>query len=153
MTAQLELDRILDAFLGEGPTSCPDRVLDAALADITTTRQRRAWRVPRRYSDMPTPLRLLAAAAILAAAVGGVFVLGSSLRNDAPPTPETTRTSHCRALSARQASPWRSGGVGRSLGRRPTGAFGSPAGRTGSSWSSRCSWKVRTDGEFPMAPS
>ena len=54
MTAQLDIDRLLDDFLGEGTDQLSDHVLDAALGDIETTRQRRAWRVPRRY---PTCLR------------------------------------------------------------------------------------------------
>ena len=82
MTAQLDIDRLLDDFLGDGANGLSDRVLDAALGDIETTRQRRAWRVPRR-SDMPTPLRLLAAAAILAAALGGAFLLGGNLNQTA----------------------------------------------------------------------
>ena len=76
MTAQLDIERVLDDFLAEGASDLSDHVLDAALDDVSTTRQRRAWRVPRRYSDMPTPLRLMAAAAILAAALGGAFLLG-----------------------------------------------------------------------------
>jgi hypothetical protein len=97
MTAQLDIDRLLDDFLGDGARVLSDHVLDAALGDIETTRQRRAWRVPR-TSDMPTPLRLLAAAALLAAAVGGAFLLGGNLKQTTPPEPapspeETTSTN------------------------------------------------------------
>lgn len=87
MTAQLDIDRLLDDFLREGTNRLSDRVFDAALGDIETTRQRRAWRVPRRYSDVPTPIRLLAAAALLAAAVGGAFLLGGNLRQTTQPEP------------------------------------------------------------------
>ena len=75
MTAQLDLERVLDDFLGDGSSELSDHVLDAALNDIARTRQRRALSVPRRFSDMPTPVRLLAAAAILAAgvAIGTMF--------------------------------------------------------------------------------
>jgi hypothetical protein len=86
MTAQLDIDRLLDDFLADGAHQLSDHVLDAALGDIESTRQRRAWRVPRR-SDMPTPLRLLAAAALLAAALGGAFLLGGNLRQTTPPEP------------------------------------------------------------------
>jgi hypothetical protein len=86
MTAQLDIDRLLDDFLVDGAHQLSDHVLDAALGDIETTRQRRAWRVPRR-SDMPTPLRLLAAAALLAAALGGAFLLGGNLNQTTPPEP------------------------------------------------------------------
>jgi hypothetical protein len=92
MTAQLELERILDEFIGEGTNELSDHVLEAALRDTEHIQQRRAWRVPRRYSDMPTPLRLLAAAAIIATAMGGAFLLGGSFRNDATPNPLPTPT-------------------------------------------------------------
>jgi hypothetical protein len=85
MTAQLDIDRVLDDFLADGAHRLSAQVLDAALGDIETTRQRRAWRVPRR-SDMPTPMRLLAAAAILAA-LGGAFLLGGNLKQTTPPEP------------------------------------------------------------------
>ena len=87
MTAQLDIERVLDDFLGDGTDELSDRVLEAALRDTEHIRQRRAHGVPRRFSDMPTPLRLLAAAAILATALGGAFLLGGSLRNDAQLTP------------------------------------------------------------------
>jgi hypothetical protein len=86
MTAQLDLERVLDDFLGDGSSELSDHVLDAALNDIARTRQRRVLSVPRRFSDMPTPVRLLAAAAILAAAMGGAFLLGGTLRNDQSPS-------------------------------------------------------------------
>ena len=86
MTAQLDIDRVLDDFLADGAHRLSAQVLDAALGDIETTRQRRAWRVPRR-PDMPTPMRLLAAAAILAAALGGAFLLGGNLKQTTPPEP------------------------------------------------------------------
>jgi hypothetical protein len=87
MTAQLELERILDDFLAEGADELSDHVLDAALRDTKHIHQRRAWRVSWRYSDMPTPLRLLAAAAILATAMGGAFILGGTLNRQPPPEP------------------------------------------------------------------
>jgi hypothetical protein len=87
MTAQLELERILDEFLGEGTDELSDHVLEAALGDVTHTQQRRAWRVPRRFSDMPTPVRLLAVAAVLAAALGGAFILGGTLTRESTPEP------------------------------------------------------------------
>jgi hypothetical protein len=87
MTAQLDIERVLDDFLGDGTNELSDHVLDAALRDVSTTRQRRAQRVPRRFSDMPTPVRLLAAAAILATALGGAFLLGGTINRQTTPEP------------------------------------------------------------------
>ena len=65
MTAQkLDLDRVLDDFLADSTQgSCRIACSTLALGDIEThPSSGGAWRVPRR-SDMPVPLRLLAAAA------------------------------------------------------------------------------------------
>ena len=42
MTTDGHLDRVLDRWLSEGPSIVPDRVIDAALAEVPTTRQRGA---------------------------------------------------------------------------------------------------------------
>jgi Galactose oxidase, central domain/Kelch motif len=75
MTDQRELDRVLDAFLLEGTDEVADRVIDAALDQIDHTRQRRALRMPRRFSTMTMPIRLAAAAVIGVLAVGGALYL------------------------------------------------------------------------------
>ena len=75
MTDQREIDRVLDAFLAEGTGEVADRVIDAALDQIDHTRQRRALRMPRRFSTMTMPIRLAAAAVIGVLAVGGALYL------------------------------------------------------------------------------
>src|SRR5262245_15084180 len=87
MTAQLELERILDDFLVACADALADHLRDAALRDTKHVPQRRVTRVSRRYSDMPTPLRLLAAAAILATALGGAFILGGTINRQTTPEP------------------------------------------------------------------
>ena len=93
MTAQLDIERVLDDFLADSADELSDRVLEAALHDTERIRQRRAWRTPRRFSDMTTPVRLVAAAAIVTAALGGAFLLGGGFRNDATPNPLPTPTA------------------------------------------------------------
>jgi len=93
MTAQFELERILDDFLGEGTDELSADVLEAALLDVRYTDQRRAHPGPRRTEDMSSPLRLLAVAAILVAGVGGAVILGSSVRNDGKK--QSTNTISC----------------------------------------------------------
>jgi Galactose oxidase, central domain/Kelch motif len=75
MTDQREIDRVLDAFFLEGTDEVADRVIDAALDQIDHTRQRRALRMPRRFSTMTMPIRLAAAAVIGVLAVGGALYL------------------------------------------------------------------------------
>jgi hypothetical protein len=71
-------DRIADAFLADGPVVLPDRVLDAAFAEVHRTRQRRVLvRVPRRFPIMNTFAKLaVAAVAVIALGVLGLNVLG-----------------------------------------------------------------------------
>jgi len=75
MIDERELDRLLDAFLGDGANELADRVIDAALDQIDHTAQRRVMRVPRRFHAMPLLTRVAAAAAIGVVAVGGALVL------------------------------------------------------------------------------
>jgi len=73
MTDQRELDRLLGSYFVEGANKLADRVIDAALDQIDHTDQRRALRVPRRFSTMNMSTRIAAAAIIGVLAVGGAF--------------------------------------------------------------------------------
>jgi len=75
MTEQRELDRVLVAFFVEGTGELADRVIDAALDQIDHTRQRRAVRMPWRFSTMKLLTRVAAVAAIGVLAVGGALYL------------------------------------------------------------------------------
>jgi hypothetical protein len=70
MNGRIDAERILDAFLAPEADQLHDRVIDAALAEIARTPQRRALRVPWRFPTMPNYLKLAAAAALVIA-VGG----------------------------------------------------------------------------------
>lgn len=75
MTASRDPDRLIRAFLDEGPVELPDRVYDAVRSDIDRTRQRVVV-VPWRIRDLNSYARLaLAAAAVLVAAVVGINLL------------------------------------------------------------------------------
>jgi hypothetical protein len=92
MTRQLEIEGILDGFLADGAHELADHVLDAALADINKTPQRRSWWPTWRFNEM----NIFAKAAIAAAAVVVVAVLGYNLLpSNGPgvgPTPSPTPT-------------------------------------------------------------
>ncbi len=110
MTSQLELERILDDYLGDGTDELADHVLAAAFLTIDHTRQRRALRVPWRNNSMPTPLRLLVAATLLATALGGAYVLGGlnpNLQVQPPPSPtQTAPSSDPVAIGATPGGTW-----------------------------------------------
>lgn len=65
-------------WLEEDPYGAPDRALDVVLAAFPSIKQRRAWRVPWRVPNMNGMTRYaVAAAAVVAVAVGGLFILNS----------------------------------------------------------------------------
>jgi photosystem II stability/assembly factor-like uncharacterized protein len=112
MTNQRELNGLLDSFFAEGSTELADRVIDAALDQIDHTRQRPALRMPRRFSTMPMPTRLAAAAVIGVLAIGGTLFLvqrGQPAIGGPSPTPSAGASP---APSATSPSPTPSGVVG-----------------------------------------
>jgi hypothetical protein len=74
-----EVELVLDRYLSDGPERVPDRVIDAALDTIDDTQQRRAMRVPWRFNDMGSTLKVAVAGAAIVAvlAVGAVYLGGS----------------------------------------------------------------------------
>ena len=103
MTDQRELDRLLGVFFVDGADELADRVIDAALDQLDHTQQRRALRMPWRFSTMNTSTRLAAAAVIGVLAVGGTLYLlqpgrpgvggpGPTPSASASPTPTPTPT-------------------------------------------------------------
>lgn len=59
-------DRAVDDWLADGSDRTPEPAVEAVLLAIRTTPQERDLRIPWRDSTMPTPLRLVAAIAIVA---------------------------------------------------------------------------------------
>lgn len=81
MNARSDTERILDAYLAPEADRLADRVIDAALADIARTPQRRALRVPWRFPLMlalsrATGVALVALVAVVGA--GTLFYLNSA---------------------------------------------------------------------------
>ena len=100
MTGDTDAERMLDAFLAPEHDQLADRVLEAALADIARTPQRRALRVPWRFPKMAGLERATVVAAVVLVAVvgaGGALFFTSGgpapTRTPAPsPTPAPTPT-------------------------------------------------------------
>jgi Kelch motif. len=105
MTDQLELNRVLGAFLATGTDELADRVIDAALNQIDHTPQRRALRAPWRFQTMTMFTRVAAAAVIGVIAIGGAYYL---LRPSQPtvgsPTPTPAITSRPSAVAPTAAA-------------------------------------------------
>ena len=101
MTPHRDIDRILDAWLDEGPVVLPERALGAALETVERTRQRSAaplvWRYfpmialsPRRLS---LPVAVAGAIAILAVTAGAFALVQSGIVGPRiGSAPETTLT-------------------------------------------------------------
>jgi hypothetical protein len=81
MSGRTDTERFLDAYLAPEADRLPDRVIDAALADIARTPQRRALRAPWRFRSMPALTRATGIAVALVAVVGaGTLVYLTSNR-------------------------------------------------------------------------
>ena len=88
-----DLDRILQALVDDGPTQVPDRIVEAALAQIPTTPQRGSVARPWRFAMIKPIAALLGAGAVVAFAVyfglarpGDVGIVPSA-PPDATPSP------------------------------------------------------------------
>jgi len=108
MSSTTDFDRHARAWLEDGPTELSDRTLEAALAEIHLTRQRRAVRVPWRYPLMPALTRTSGLAAVALVAVigtGAIVALnakapdGSGGQPTLAPTPLATSASPTVAAS------------------------------------------------------
>lgn len=76
MSQRSDIDRVLEIWMGDGPTAIPDRVVDVVAARIGVQRQRRAWPFPWR-TNVTAPIKLAAAlAAVLIVAIAGFALLG-----------------------------------------------------------------------------
>jgi hypothetical protein len=75
MKARSDTERILDAYLAPEADRLADRVIDAALADIARTPQRRALRVPWRFPLMPGLSRATGVAVLAVVAMVGAGTL------------------------------------------------------------------------------
>jgi hypothetical protein len=89
--------RIAD-WLEDDPYTAPDQALDVVLAAFPSIKQRRASRVPWRFMQMTTPLRLgLGAAVALIVAVGGLYFLGTAKGPDVGASPAPSPSSEATA--------------------------------------------------------
>ena len=96
-------------WLDDGSDRTPPAAIDAVLLAVKTTRQERDLRIPRRFTKMPTYMRLAAGIAIVAVlGVGVVAYLNGGPNTAGPPTPApTTAAPTLSPLAAGPLSPGR----------------------------------------------
>jgi hypothetical protein len=76
MSTDRDVTRIVRSWLEEGVSALPDRVLDTVLDQLPATPQRRAWWPVRRFGEMNSLTRFaVAAAAVVAVMVGGIYLI------------------------------------------------------------------------------
>lgn len=114
MRTEPETARIVRSWLKEGRTALPDHILDAVLAELPATHQRRSPWPSRRIDDMNAYAKLaMAAAAVVVVAivgynllpgssgVGGGPVVSPSPSTSVSPSPKTTPGPSPRDLTPR----------------------------------------------------
>ena len=93
MSTDRNTTRIVRSWLAEGVTALPDRVLDAVLDQVPATPQRRSLWPARRITPLNTYAKAaIAAAAVLAVAIVGYNLLPRSGGVGASPTPTLQET-------------------------------------------------------------
>jgi hypothetical protein len=84
MTRDRELERVLDGWLAEGPSTMPDRFFDGLLDRVDRTSQRRLAALLTRFPTMTPITRRLAIAVALAAAI--VLIAFAAIGSGSRPT-------------------------------------------------------------------
>ena len=112
MTADRDIERLLDAWFADGPMQVSDRAFDEAVGRVHRQRQRPAWRLLWKEPRMSAPLKaVLGAAAIVVVVVAGFMAFGRSSQPNgvggAPtaipsptPTPSPSPTQSPKALTS-----------------------------------------------------
>lgn len=87
-------ERAVRDWLEDGSDRTPAHAIDAVLLAVKTTRQERDLRIPRRFTTMPTFMKLAAGIAVVAIAGWlGLSTLGGRLGPAAPPSPSPAPTA------------------------------------------------------------
>ena len=115
MSADRDIERLLDTWFADGPMQVSDHAFDEAVGRLHRQRQRHAWRVSWRDSTVNAYLKpILAVAAVIVLAVGGVAFIarptGSGVGGVAsPPSSPSTAPSASPSTSPSASAvfpPW-----------------------------------------------
>ena len=88
MTRQLDVDRLLESWLAEGPAELPDRVVDNILSQLDLTEKRKPRWLPRRLTMNRTIFAVGSAAALVVAMLAFAYYSGND--GFGSPTPQAT---------------------------------------------------------------
>lgn len=106
MNYRTDLELALDEYLGDRGDRLPDRVLGDALTEVDHTAQLRRPTLPWRFTSMSTPLRLgLVAAAVIVAALGGIYLINSRGTPNVAASPSPSATDVPSATPPASATP------------------------------------------------
>jgi hypothetical protein len=87
-------ERAVRDWLEDGSDRTPRPAIDAVLLAVKTTRQERDLRIPRRFTQMPTYMRLTAAIAlVVVVGVGALAYVNRGPNAGGPPTAAPTATA------------------------------------------------------------
>jgi hypothetical protein len=102
MTSRIDIERVLDGYLADGPERVGDQALLRALDAIDQTKQRRDLLAPWRFEMLITFPRLAAAVLVAVVAIGGgAYLLGQrSGVGGIAPTPVVSPTAPSPSPSA-----------------------------------------------------
>ncbi len=95
MSADRDIDRLLDAWFADGPMQVADHVFDEAVGRVHRQRQRPAWRLLWKEPTMSPLKAVLGAAAVILVIVAGFAWIGRSgdqIGGVAGPTPSPSPT-------------------------------------------------------------
>ncbi len=124
MNQRSDIDRVLQAWMADGPAAIPDRVVDVVAARIGVQRQRRAWPFQGR-TNVTTQMKLIAAlaAALVVAVVGYNLLPGQpGIGGRATPPPTAAPTTAPTTAPSSGPIPLREGAL--TEGRYQMEAFG-----------------------------
>jgi len=125
MNSGLDIERVLDIWFEDGPSTVAEQVVDDALRTVDGTEQQRGWRAILRVPARPMPRWAAYAALVVVVAVGAavvVSVLGGRGFFVAPTTPSPSPAVVQPSLAAVAPSPSVSSILHPSKSPRPSGA-------------------------------
>ena len=108
MNTGLDIGRVLDIWLEDGPHTIAERVVDDALRTVGRTEQQRGWRSIVRVPARPMPIRLAAymalvlalalGAAVIAGVLGGRVFVPGPVTTASPPPSSPVASADCPAI-------------------------------------------------------